>query len=139
MSARWNRLSNNRRARQKGFALVLTSLMMVFIVSLMGMAVDAGVLFAIRGRLSSAVDSAALAAGRGVSLGSTNSDANTKATQAALRFLNANFPQNYLGIDSSQTSLSADFALSMQSNKPTGLLQITVRAEVAAPVYFMKF
>ncbi len=61
MSARWNRM-NDRRARQKGFALILTSLMMVFIVSLMGMAVDAGVLFAIRGRLSSAVDAAALAA-----------------------------------------------------------------------------
>jgi Flp pilus assembly protein TadG len=113
--------------------------MMVFIVSLMGMAVDAGVLFAIRGRLSSAVDSAALAAGRGVSLGSSSADANAKATQAALRFLNANFPDNYLGIDPTQTNLTADFALSMQANRPTGLLQISVRAEVAAPVYFMKF
>ena len=139
MSARWNRLSSSRRARQKGFALVLTSLMMVFIVSLMGMAVDAGVLFAIRGRLSSAVDSAALAAGRGVNLGTSASEANAKATEAALRFLKANFPDNYLGIDSSQTQLTADFALSMQANKPTGLLQIGVRAEVAAPVYFMKF
>ena len=138
MSARWNRL-NDRRARQKGFALILTSLMMVFIVSLMGMAVDAGVLFAIRGRLSSAVDAAALAAGRGVNLGNDTADANTKATQAAVRFLKANFPDTYLGIDPAQTNLTADFALTMQANKPTGLLQISVRAEVAAPVYFMKF
>ena len=138
MNVRWNG-SNGRRTRQKGFALLLTSLMMVFIVSLMGMAVDAGVLFAVRGRLSSAVDAAALAAGRGVNLGANTSDANTKATQAALRFLNANFPDNYLGIDPAQTNLTADFSLTMQANKPTGLLQIAVRAEVAAPVYFMKF
>ena len=138
MSARWNRM-NDRRARQKGFALILTSLMMVFIVSLMGMAVDAGVLFAIRGRLSSAVDAAALAAGRGVNLGTNTADANTKATQAAVRFLKANFPDTYLGIDPAQTNLTADFSLTMEANKPTGLLQIAVRAEVAAPVYFMKF
>lgn len=127
------------RARQKGFALMLTSLMLVFIVSLMGMAVDAGVLFAIRARLSAAVDSAALAADRGVSLGANLSDANSKATEAAKRFLKANFPDGYLGIDSAQTQLNADFALQTEANKPTGILQIKVRAQVAAPVYFMKF
>ena len=132
-------MSRNRRASQKGFALVLTSLMMVFIVSLMGMAVDAGVLFAVRGRLSAAADSAALAAARGVNHGLTAADANAKATDAATRFLKANLPDRYLGIDPAQTSLAATYELSMDGNKPTGLLQVNVHAEVAAPVYFMRF
>lgn len=113
--------------------------MLVFIVSLMGMAVDAGVLFAIRARLGAAADSAALAAGRGVNLGATASEANAKAAEAAMRFLKANFPDGYLGIDSAQTQLKAEFALQTHASKPTGILEIKVRAQVAAPVYFMKF
>ncbi len=139
MNPRRNLVSHDCRSRQKGFALVLTSLMMVFIVSLMGMAVDAGVLFTIRGRLSAAAASAALAAVRGSGLGVDLQAANANATKEALRFLKASLPNNYMGIDPSQTTLVAGYALATEANRPTGLLQITVRAEVAAPVYFMKF
>lgn len=132
-------VSRNRRARRQGFALALTSLMMVFIVSIMGMAVDALVLFSIRGRLSSAANSAALAAVRDVSLGVDIADANAKATESARRFLSAGFPANYLGVDPAHTTISTGFNRSTEAGRPNGELLVSVLAEVAAPVYFMKF
>lgn len=126
------------RNRQRGFALALTVFMMAFIVSVMGMAVDAGVLFSIRSRLSAAADSAALAAAREVSHGSSIADANGQAADSALRFLKAGFPANYLGVDPAHTLVSTSFTRSMEAGRPTGQLLISVHAEVAAPVYFMK-
>jgi Flp pilus assembly protein TadG len=127
-----------RRAGRKGFALMLTSLMMIFIASLMGMAVDAGVLFAIRGRLSASVEGAASAASRSVNMGGSTARVNAGATDAARQFLKADFPDRYLGIDPARTKVTAAFTPQLLDHRKTGRLQIAVRAEVAAPVYFMR-
>ena len=64
---------------------------------MIGLAVDSGTMYVIKGRLSSAVDAAALAAGRSVNLANTVAAASAAATATATQFFNANFPNGYLG------------------------------------------
>ena len=54
--------------KRRGFILLTHALMMFFTIAMIGLAVDAGTMYVIKGRLSSAVDAAALAAGRSVNL-----------------------------------------------------------------------
>ncbi len=130
----WNR-------GRRGFALLLTSLMMAVLVSVMGLAIDAGMLFVVRSRLGAAADSAALAAGRGVSLGTSISAATTNATASAVRFMDANFPAGYLGTGvGSNRTVSTGFHLQTDAaGNPNGVLLVSVDAMVHSPVYFMRF
>ncbi|MGD0437785.1 MAG: pilus assembly protein TadG-related protein [Bryobacteraceae bacterium] len=83
--------------KRSGFIMMTYCIMLVFTLAMVGLAVDAGTLYVIKGRLSSAVDAAALAAGRSVNLGSTPSLAQTAATSTATQYFNANFPSGFLG------------------------------------------
>src|SRR5579871_1306870 len=107
---RWSRESSNskplrkavrimaterRRARQRGMAIFFYATMLVFVIGCVGLAVDAGTIYMIKARLSSAVDAAALAAGRSVNLANTVAQATTAATTTANQFFTANFPTGY--------------------------------------------
>lgn len=128
-----------RRWRRRGFTLTLTVFMMFFVMGAVGLAIDAGVLYVVRGRLSAAVDSAALAAGRGVNLGTDLTSAQSQATASARRFFDANFPPGYLGTDPAGATVTATFQLQLdQFNNPNGVLVVTVNGQVNAPVYFMR-
>src|SRR5271168_5067894 len=82
---------------RRGFILLTHAVMIFFTIAMVGLAVDAGTMYVIKGRLSSAVDAAALAAGRSVNLANTVSAAATAATATATQFFNANFQNGYLG------------------------------------------
>jgi len=130
-----------RSRKQRGIALLLTTLMMAGLLSAVGLAVDAGMLFVVRSRLGSAADSAALAAGRGVNLGNDVAAAQASATSSAQRFMDANFPSGYLGTGvGSYRSIQTNFSLQTDTaGNPNGILVVSVDAMVHAPVYFMRF
>ncbi len=131
---------NNAAANRKrsGFILLTHAIMLMFTVAMIGLAVDAGTMYVIKGRLSSAVDAAALAAGRSVNLASTVTAAAAAAQTTATQFFHANFPNNYLGTGT-VTLATPTFTQETDSNgNPNGVLDIAVNASVPAPTYFMQ-
>src|SRR5262245_1791268 len=79
------------RRGERGATLILVSTMLpLFLIPIVGLAIDSTVLYIVQAKLSSAADGAALGAGR---LLGTNAD--TK--EIAGEFLKANFPRNFWG------------------------------------------
>ncbi len=84
-----------RQSKERGMAIIFFATMLFFVVGAVGLAVDVGTIYMIKARLGSAVDAAALAAGRSVNLANTVAQANTNATNTANQFFAANFPTGY--------------------------------------------
>jgi hypothetical protein len=126
----------NRKSR--GFILLTHTLMMAITIGFVGLAVDAGTMYVIKGRLSSAVDAAALAAGRSLNLANTLSAAQTAATATANQFFTANFPSGFLGAGTPTVSIPPFVDETDANGNPTGILDIAVTASVPAPTYFIR-
>jgi Flp pilus assembly protein TadG len=124
--------------KRRGFILLTHAVMIFFTIAMIGLAVDAGTMYVIKGRLSSAVDAAALAAGRSVNLASTVAAASAAATATATQFFNANFPNGYLGTGTMNLSTPTFTQETDGSGNPNGILDIAVNASVPAPTYFMQ-
>jgi Flp pilus assembly protein TadG len=118
--------------------MIYSAIILFVLTAFCGLAVDATVLFLVDAKLSAAVDAAALAGARSVNLASTTSAANTQATTAAQNFFLANFPNSYLGSQPISMTNTNSFNAVFSQNKSTGILTVTVTANVQAPVYFMR-
>jgi Flp pilus assembly protein TadG len=125
------------RRRERGIATFLVATSMVVLIPILGLAIDGGVAFVVRTRLSAAMDSAALAAGRGINLADTVANAQAQATTQATNFFNSNFPPGYMNTDPATANrvITPSFSLSTD----TGLLTIGITGTVKAPTYFMKW
>ena len=75
-------LRTGKDRKRRGFILLTHAVMLLFTIAMVGLAVDAGTMYVIKGRLSSAVDAAALAAGRSVNLADTVAAAATAEHRA---------------------------------------------------------
>jgi Flp pilus assembly protein TadG len=124
--------------RSRGFILLTHAVMLFFTIGMVGLAVDAGTMYVIKGRLSSAVDAAALAAGRSLNLANTVSAATTAAQATATQFFNANFPNHYLGTGTVNLATPTFTQEQDSFGNPNGILDIAVSATVPAPTYFMQ-
>ena len=126
----------NRRAThgRKGFAALYTVFTCMLLIPVVGLAIDFSVLYNVKGRLQSAVDAAAIAAGYTMQRSTNLSDpTQVAAIQAtATRYFNANYPAHYWG--STQVSYSATPA----QNATTKVRTIQVLAEETVPMLFMR-
>jgi Flp pilus assembly protein TadG len=103
--------------------ILFTTMVPAVLIPLVGLAIDASKLYIVQAKLSSAVDGAALGAGRLL-----GTDANT--TEIAGEFLNANFPTGFWGTTS--------FTPNIQFTKSFIMNQITVSATVEVPLLFSR-
>jgi Flp pilus assembly protein TadG len=71
---------------------MLAVISLVFIIPMIGLAVDVGMLYVVKARLQGAVDGASLAAARSLNLGQTTAAQATSAKQNAVNWFYANFP-----------------------------------------------
>jgi uncharacterized membrane protein len=79
--------------RERGFVTLIWTCMMLFIIMpVVGLAIDAGVMYVIKSKLQTAVDGAALGAARSLSRGIDIPTQQTSATDTAKRYFHANFP-----------------------------------------------
>ena len=124
--------------KRRGFILITHTLMLGITIGFVGLAIDAGTMYVIKGRLSSAVDAAALAAGRSVNLANTVAAAQTAAISTATQFFNANFPSGYLGTGTMNLTTPTFTDESDANGNPTGILDIAITASVPAPTYFIR-
>lgn len=122
--------SSSHRPHEKGFALLLATLSLLFLVPLAGLAIDAGMAYIIKTRLSVAVDSACLSAARSLNRGLTLSAQRDAARGVALRYFNANFPQDHFGT----TGIAPLITINESQAR---MRTVTVDATRRAPLYFM--
>ncbi len=126
-----------RGSGQRGFAIVFYATMLAFVIACVGLAVDVGTVYMIKARMSSAVDAAALAAGRSVNLANSLSTAQSNAITAADSFFSANFPTGYFNTIGTPTVTPSLTQETDGNGNPNGVLDIAVTASASAPTYFM--
>lgn len=117
-----------RRGRaERGVAFAYVGMAMFTLVVIVGLAVDLGRAYVVRGNLAKAVDAAALAAAR--EIGSGRDDAIEEAT----RIFRANFPPGYLGVSSVHSPPDIRFTLADDGSNVT-----TVSSNAVLPTTFMR-
>src|SRR5580658_1685228 len=125
--------SQTARRGERGFVLVLYSLMMLFIiVPVVGLAIDAGIMYMIKGKLQTAVDGAALGAARSLAANVILADQESNASAAGIANYHANFPNYWMGV----TPVNDPTVSWANSTSSTAVVQIT--GQVAAPTWFMR-
>jgi len=123
--------SRTRMKRQKGIAIMLTGVLLVLIIPVVGLAIDASVLYAMKARLSASADAAAIAAARSLSVGLTMAEQEESARERAEDFFAANFPEN--SWSTKAHSVSVDVAETAYRTRT-----VLVTAQLTAPQYFMR-
>ena len=113
----------NYAADESGAALVFLAATMVVLVGAAGLAFDAGRGYMVNARLSQAVDAAALAGGRSLTIGG-GGDYVAQIT----KYFDANFPEGYLGAAVSEPDVSVN----------SDGDQITVAATASIPTTLMR-
>ncbi len=121
------------RRRKKGVAVIITTLALMTIIPLVGLAVDLTMLYLIKVKLLSAADAAVLAGARALSQGADAAAQRASAQAAAAKFFHANFPDCYWGT----SGLSFPTPVVDDTSVPN-YRSITATASVQAPLYFLR-
>jgi Flp pilus assembly protein TadG len=126
-------MSQGALRHRKGFAVILTTLSLVLLVPMVGLAIDVSVLYMIRSKLSAAVDAAVLAGAQSLANGGDASTQRANAQDAATRFFNANFPSGYWG------TTSVSFAPPViDDTSAVNYRTVSATASATAPLYFLR-
>ncbi|MGO4331834.1 VWA domain-containing protein [Cupriavidus sp. 2TAF22] len=119
--------------RQRGQITLVAAVTMIGLLGAAGLAIDAGMAYVTKAKLNAAVDSAAVAAARAVTNGTTQPDQAAAARQAAQDFFNTNFPSGYLQAVPTLATPAVLF------DTPTaGAVTINVSASATMPLTLMK-
>ncbi len=128
-------MRKNKQNNIKGQVIVYVALIMVVIILIVGIAIDGGIGLAVKAKLSSAVDAAAIAAGRALAEGGDFDERKANARIAAVKFFNANFPSNYLRADPTLRN-PEDIVINYDSTE--GIYTVTVTANATVPTFFLR-
>ncbi|MBL8174570.1 MAG: VWA domain-containing protein [Bryobacterales bacterium] len=117
--------------RQKGFVIFTAALLLMFTIPVVGLAIDAGFMFAVKARLQSAVDAAALAAARSLAVGLTIAEQEDSARARATAFFHANYPDGMFNTTPPDpTTVVAETGFRTRT--------VTVTGTVQTPIFFMR-
>ncbi len=123
-----------RQRKQRGASLLLFSFLVTLVLlPLLGLAIDGAVVFWVRTKLSSAVDAAALAAGRSINVYETQAQNTGTAVTVAQEWFAANYPSGWLGT----TVVGGTPTVTVQPTQ-TATQQVNVSASAVVPLYFMR-
>ena len=128
-----------RKDGESGTALMVAVSSLVFLVPLVGLAVDAGFLYVVKARMQASVDGASLAAARALNLGQTTDDQRDSAKQNAVNWFYANFPAgNWMSRNTAMTTSDTHVRVYDDSVNPN-LRHVDVMATSQIPTFFMKY
>ena len=125
------------RRKEKGITLLFGTVSLVFIIPMIGLAIDVGFLYAVKSKLQAAVDGAALAAARALTVGATTSSQASSAKTNAVTWFNANFPSGYFGTQGTVMGTSNVTVADDASN--AHVQDVTVTATTQVDTFFMKW
>jgi Flp pilus assembly protein TadG len=121
---------------QRGASLFLATLSLVFIVPVIGLVIDVGILYSAKSRLQAAVDGAALAAARALNLGQDLPSQTASAKQNAVNWFYSNFPTGNWSTTNTQMD-TTDTHVSVTS--PANVRTVAVSATTTVPTWFMRW
>ena len=130
--------NKSRTLKERGISLIFTAMTLVFIVPMVGLAIDAGILYTVKGKLQMAVDAASLAAARAHTAAiTTNTSQQNNATAVAQEYVLLNFPSGYFNVatptfGTNNSGISIDESVANQRS-------VSVTAYVNAPLYFLRW
>jgi len=116
-----------------GVVLVLVAALLVVFIMFLGIAIDLGMAYIVKGQMIKAVDGAALAAARALGSGST-----TPERDEAVRIFRANFPAGTLGTSTVTDPTTDPNFFNKYYDDDTGTNVITVKAEATLPMTFLR-
>ena len=115
--------------KQNGQVLIMVALSAVVLVASVGLAIDSALGYFVKAKLNAAVDSASLAAARGVTQGDTQAAQAVNARQSAKEFFDINYPDKFL--------LSTPVLNPVGVTFDKGTVTIDVSATASLPVSLM--
>lgn len=121
-----------QNSKECGIIVMLAGMMLMFIVPLIGLAIDAGVVYAVKARVQAAADGAALSAARSLNRGLDLSSQQGSARDTAIRWFHANLPDHWMNI-----TPVPDPVVTFPAAPPKTTI-INVAASIPAPTYFMR-
>lgn len=113
-------------------------MMLCIIIPMTGLAIDAGIVYAIKGRLQAAVDGASLAAARSLNLNQSITQQNGPASTFAISVVHANFPTGWMAVSPVPDPTVVLATHTDDSTIPLGEVQVTVSETIDAPTWFMR-
>src|SRR6266496_3997354 len=99
-------MKHRRATTQAGVVLLVGIMSLLFIIPMVGLAIDVAVLYTVKAKLQSSVDGAALAAARALNLGSTTTAQTASAQWNAVNWFYANFPNGNWGTSNTHMATS---------------------------------
>lgn len=126
-----------RTLSQNGTALLIGTMSMVFVIPMLGLAIDAAYIYGLKTRLQSGVDGAALAAARALSLGENTASQADRARQNAVNWFYANLPEGNWA--TSNTMMDQSMVQVFDDPNNPSLRNVNVTASTLAPTWFMKW
>ncbi|MEQ1949345.1 MAG: vWA domain-containing protein [Bryobacteraceae bacterium] len=127
------------KRKDRGVALIVGTAALVMIIPAVGLAIDVGYVYAVKAKLQAAVDGAALAAARGLSLGQTTQAQAASAKQNAVNWFYSNLPPNDWATKNTQMDTSNQHVLVYDDPTNPQVRNVTVTAETSAPTWFMRW
>src|SRR5665213_1982253 len=128
-----------RKLRQSGTALIVGTVSMVLVVPMIGLAVDVGIIYALKAQLQASVDGASLAAARALSLSANTASQVSDAQHNANNWFYSNFPNSYWGATSTDMAPDDTHVHVYDDLSNPHLRHVDVTAAVDAPNYFMRW
>lgn len=117
-------------SNRKGVTIILTVAMLGVILPMVGLAIDASLLYAVKAKLSAAVDAGSLAGARSLYRGMDLASQTASAQTTAQSFFDANFPNGHLL--TTNRRLTVTVAESAYRTRT-----VRLEASVDAPSYFL--
>ena len=131
--------NRQRKRGEKGVSLILGTTAIIFIVPMMGIAIDVGFLYSAKDKLQASVDGAALAAARALTLGATTSAQANSAKQNAVNWFYANFPQNAWATRNTQMDITDPHVHVYDDTTNPNVRHVDVTASTDVPTWFMRW
>ena len=121
---------------QRGISVVATSIILVIVIPMVGLSIDATLLYVVKTKLQGAVDGAALAAAKALSRGADSTSQTDAAKIAAKTYVKFNYPSTFF--------FSGDVAIDATNGVQIDLTvanqrTVTVTASVSEPTLFMRW
>lgn len=128
-----------QKYRESGTALMVAVASLVFLIPLVGLAVDAGFLYVVKARMQASVDGASLAAARALNLGQTTAAQEDSAKQNAVNWFYANYPAGNWMSRNTQMTTSDSYVRVYDDAVNPNLRHVDVTASSQIPTFFMKY
>ncbi|MGA3187834.1 MAG: pilus assembly protein TadG-related protein [Bryobacteraceae bacterium] len=129
-------MKKRTRQAERGIAVIVTSIMLVILIPVIGLAIDVTLLYVDKARLQGAVDGAALAGAEGLSRGTNDAAQKTAAAQAAAQYVFLNYPTSFFFTNSVTVNQATDITIDETvANQRT----VSVTAHANVPTLFMRW